>query len=85
MSNSNTGWLALNLAQAATAANLSTLAASPDWRVTYRANAAQHDLEEARIAGEGGSVYRERARRHIVGLAGQLRALVTVTVTLVAR
>jgi hypothetical protein len=73
MNTMNTGWLALNLAHAATAASLDNLARSGDWRIASPARAAQHSLCEAEIAGEDGSVYRARARRHIVGLAGELR------------
>jgi hypothetical protein len=69
----NAGWLALNLAHAATAASLDNLARSSDWRIAFQACAALHYLNEAEIAGEDGGVYRARARRHIVGLAGALR------------
>jgi hypothetical protein len=69
----STGWLALNLAHAATAAHLDTLARSSDWRIAFQARAAQHSLCEAEVAGEDGGIYRAMARRHIVGLAGALR------------
>jgi hypothetical protein len=73
MTTTSTGWLALNIAHAAVVAGLDILAQSRDWRIAAASRGAQHALEESRIAAEGGGIYRARARRHIIGLAGQLR------------
>lgn len=69
----STGWLALNLAHAAIAAHLHTLALATYWRTAFHARSALHDLSEAEVAGEDGGIYRARARRHIDSLADALR------------
>ena len=67
------GWLELNIAHAATAANIDAFAQSRDWRIASAARGAQHALAEASIAGEDGGIYRAKARRYIIGLTAELR------------